>query len=532
MTIRVTTLLISISLITATTTLDARVTDGVRLCADFTGVDAGAKLAACIADLPAVGGIADARGLDGFQTISTDPFSGVSKPGRLLLGAGTYTVSAPITIPSNWLIQGANDYATVFKAMGDLPEVLKGRNSTGVTVTDLKIDGNGTAGVGLNLDHDVVGTSTQNRVYRTRVFNTTRIAISMNNNGDSTLEDVAIVIKSGSSITWDDRGGNINMTRVLATEPNENVRLAFQTAVLDDCDLRAIHITFNSEQFRSLGGYYYAAANGATFDVEVGQWLRQADFIGTRFEITDDRVTGGAAINGKFVTGVFLSDAKFGNAQNETGRTVFGSNFGSENLFAPAFVWLFGGTVDTAVTNAPRFNPPSSVFVQAENFISAPNVTPSNYRSFGSAGNDGTSTVLITSNGTNKFPLVVRGVSGQAADLQQWQDSNGHILAKIASNGGIQVGSNGAVLAKTLTGESSTDAVSLTDGGAHGYTVVIPGAGGADVSLCSHDELPAGVAVIVSAHAAKDSVTCTVLNRTGGDLRIPAGVVHVVVMKY
>lgn len=53
----------------------------------------------CILDLPVgVGGVADARGLNGTQTIDSDMFSGISSPVLLLLGAGTYTWTATNTI--------------------------------------------------------------------------------------------------------------------------------------------------------------------------------------------------------------------------------------------------------------------------------------------------------------------------------------------------------------------------------------------------------------------------------------------------
>jgi hypothetical protein len=65
---------------------------------DFDGTNAGAKIAAAIAALPSTGGTVDARGLEGAQAISSDIFSGVTKPVRLLLGAGTYTLSVAQTI--------------------------------------------------------------------------------------------------------------------------------------------------------------------------------------------------------------------------------------------------------------------------------------------------------------------------------------------------------------------------------------------------------------------------------------------------
>ncbi|MGH9600808.1 MAG: hypothetical protein ACRD24_00340, partial [Terriglobales bacterium] len=73
----------------------------VRYCDQFGGADAGAKIAACMADLPSSGGTADARAFEGAQIISSDVFTGVSKPVRLVLGAATYSVNASVTIPAN-----------------------------------------------------------------------------------------------------------------------------------------------------------------------------------------------------------------------------------------------------------------------------------------------------------------------------------------------------------------------------------------------------------------------------------------------
>ncbi|MBI3933488.1 MAG: hypothetical protein HY316_02270 [Acidobacteria bacterium] len=73
-------------------TVTARVLNAVRLADQFPGADAGAKIAAAIADLPSTGGTVDARGLEGAQTLSSDILTGVTKPLLLLLGAATYTV--------------------------------------------------------------------------------------------------------------------------------------------------------------------------------------------------------------------------------------------------------------------------------------------------------------------------------------------------------------------------------------------------------------------------------------------------------
>jgi hypothetical protein len=66
---------------------------GVRSCSAFAGTTASARIAACIADLPNTGGVADAREFEGEQAISSNLFAGVTKPVTLLLGAATFNIS-------------------------------------------------------------------------------------------------------------------------------------------------------------------------------------------------------------------------------------------------------------------------------------------------------------------------------------------------------------------------------------------------------------------------------------------------------
>jgi hypothetical protein len=55
--------------------------NGVRYASAFAGTDGGEKLSACMADLPAGGGVCDLRGLEGAQTVSSTV--SLNKPLRL-----------------------------------------------------------------------------------------------------------------------------------------------------------------------------------------------------------------------------------------------------------------------------------------------------------------------------------------------------------------------------------------------------------------------------------------------------------------
>lgn len=54
------------------------------------------------------------------------------------------------------------------------------------------------------------------------------------------------------------------------------------------------------------------------------------------------------------------------------------------------------------------------------------------------AGLDGSSVTIYNRTTASNVPLVVRGMASQAGNLQQWQDSTGTVLTRIAGNGSVQ----------------------------------------------------------------------------------------------
>src|SRR5205823_155768 len=70
--------------------LAAKRIENVRYADQFSGADIGAQINAAITDLPAAGGIVDARGFIGSYTLTTT-ITDQSKPVRLLFGATAVT---------------------------------------------------------------------------------------------------------------------------------------------------------------------------------------------------------------------------------------------------------------------------------------------------------------------------------------------------------------------------------------------------------------------------------------------------------
>lgn len=72
--------------------IDSKTINNVQMCDAYPGVDASEKINNCIAALPSTGGVANAVGLQGPQTLSTT--ISITKPVKLLLGYGVWTSGA------------------------------------------------------------------------------------------------------------------------------------------------------------------------------------------------------------------------------------------------------------------------------------------------------------------------------------------------------------------------------------------------------------------------------------------------------
>jgi hypothetical protein len=143
--------------------------------------DAAGQIQQAICKLPSTGGTVDARGLNGNQTFKSDPFEDpgtsltTTKPVTLILGAGTYSTSFTIGIPDKGRLLGVgradknNTINTLIIWSGgtptsNTPVVCMGMGTSGgvesctddgvarfgVQIRDLKIDCNGSSGVGAN----------------------------------------------------------------------------------------------------------------------------------------------------------------------------------------------------------------------------------------------------------------------------------------------------------------------------------------------------------------------------------------------
>src|SRR5574337_922619 len=138
---------ISAGVLSAGSLYNVLILDGVKYAQSSAG------LAAAIADLPATGGIVDARGMQGSVSFSGAVTIGSStKPVIVLLGAVTITCLGPWTINDNCQLIGAGREATVLSfSLGTATDAVtmafaaaSDNNNNAALVSDLKILGNST----------------------------------------------------------------------------------------------------------------------------------------------------------------------------------------------------------------------------------------------------------------------------------------------------------------------------------------------------------------------------------------------------
>src|SRR5262245_16258037 len=137
----------------------------IAVCNEFSGSDAGAKIAACIADLPPTGGIADARGFEGVHTVSRNMFNGITKPFTLMLCATSFhiTVTQSLAATNNQRITGCSSAGAAGANGSQTTFIWDGPDDGVVFLLDRVRDsefsnfnivpGSGTIGIGIRIDH-------------------------------------------------------------------------------------------------------------------------------------------------------------------------------------------------------------------------------------------------------------------------------------------------------------------------------------------------------------------------------------------
>lgn len=276
-----------------------KVIDNIVHCAQYSGATAGAKIAACIADLPSTGGTADARGLEGAQTISSNMFSGVSKTGRLLLGAGTYTLSVRNDIPSKWEIVGSGRDTTTIQISGNGVTAFKGVTDTEkIVIRDMSIVGTG-------------GSHTAPCVHFDDSFN------SLIDNVDIRLCDKGVYYENGSGGANSSFGGVIRDSRIISAN-------TVNIDSLESSYLTFSHVTFGGGP--SARGMRLINTNSVSIfggDCE-GQTLTCIDIDNNAAIISGNLLVANVHFEGNTSS---AGDIRIGNTNAVSGVSIIGNTF-------------------------------------------------------------------------------------------------------------------------------------------------------------------------------------------------------------
>ena len=166
--------------------------------------------------------------------------------------------------------------------------------------------------------------------------------------------------------------------------------------------------------------------------------------------------TADAARVGVVVAGVASQTANLQQWQDSAG-TVLGAMSAGPSMPSGSGLFFSAG-----YTRSTYFYVGATIVNSADN---------ASYITFNPAGTN-SSSIQVTSRAASHLPLSVRGAASQTADLQQWQDSAGTVLGRVASNGVIKA--NVGLVAENNTSGNYT-ALQVNSYVASGVGIIIVG---------------------------------------------------------
>jgi hypothetical protein len=330
----------------------------------FAGVDLGAKSAAALASLATNGGLVDATGLSGAQTISSNVTIGTNE--TLLLGPSAITLNAGVSILAPYSsstlagsVPCAPDAAScvidIKRASGTSPMLSIGGNSgffaAGIYVHDISLNGNGGAGDGIDISYAY-------NVYldRIHVYNGgASSALNITQNVfDSWINDNSLYVWGDTTHPTINLAGGANSVTDIHFNGNQiGENGNSNPSVISDANTIQVswvdnkfHTTGTSQPYKVLWGGYrsrwignsFQADSAACTDGMVHFTLGPNDMVGNEFTDVNNcsavvlsgtgqaNITGGTITGSAAGTGAILTTVTFGGVASVVGVTFEGMN--------------------------------------------------------------------------------------------------------------------------------------------------------------------------------------------------------------
>jgi len=283
--------------------------NAVRYAHQFTGADGCAKIAAAIADLPSSGGTVDARGLEGAQTCTSNPLSGVSKAVLLLLGAATYTIDVQWVYNASIVVRGilpsAISDGTIIKAGASFPTstaLVKLGDGVGFShntrIEDVLIDCNGkTGGIGILGDR----LAEKSGAFNVQIYNckATGVRVADSNSQFWSLENLEIT--ANAALTSGTNGIEVTGGAIIGT-------------------IRNVTVNPGSSGGQINAGIYLNSAHGGVIENIHGEFVNAVVQVGDTVAVTGVNLEG---ISGS-ANGPVVDVVKIANLAGTTGIRMSG----------------------------------------------------------------------------------------------------------------------------------------------------------------------------------------------------------------
>lgn len=409
--------------------LNLKSLNAIRFADQFAGANAGLKITAAIADLPAQGGIVDARALVGAQSISTDFLIGITVPVTILLGTATFTVSNGVTLSlrdkTQLVSQGPTQTIFKFANAGAVHGFQIGATYSSISGLSIDMQNTGTGnGILINalqwgqVRNIEVKNAGGNGIYipsasgGQNVYNCEFSQIETHNNAGHGWWVKTTAAASGA-----------DQTSVINLETYSNGGDGFRSESFDGLTFNALTYAIVRSELNGGNGFNFVGDGAIT--------ITRAEAEGnTGWGIATSAVAGHKCQN-LVVTMYDSSSNTAGDVDRSGTDGLYLLRYGS-GLENSQYITI--GTKDVVQVAVQKFAGQTSNLFQVNNESSTPLVAiDSGGRISGTSGQG----ALYLRPGVNNLTVFITGESGQSVDIFRVSDASNNPYLAVNSGGGV-----------------------------------------------------------------------------------------------